>query len=170
MADELKPLGRVLAPQDWPVEVTTSVLGNFKVRTFERMTRPFRQRARDRRPGMSPEHLANIRRLPCALCGSTYNVEAHHLKSGPARRERGIGLKATDRYAIPLCGGPTGHHADIESYGSRREEEYCLQYNMPPYSVAQGLWNKRGSLTGMLAVLQAHWRSAILDLGERDHR
>jgi len=45
----------------------------------------------------APLYLREIRSRPCLLCGSTRAVEAHH--EGP----RGLGKKAPDWLAVPLC-------------------------------------------------------------------
>ncbi len=52
-----------------------------------------------------PEYLARVRSLPCLLSGrgGCYGpVEAHHAGKRP-----GMGLKAADRTAVPLC---RAHH------------------------------------------------------------
>lgn len=49
------------------------------------------------KPSRSPEHLAFVRSLPCCICGSHRNIEAHH--TGP----RGLSQKSSDLSAIPLC-------------------------------------------------------------------
>jgi hypothetical protein len=47
------------------------------------------------KPSDDPEYLAFIRLLPCLICGK--KAEPHHAG------QRGIGQKADDRTAIPLC-------------------------------------------------------------------
>ena len=44
-----------------------------------------------------PKYLAWIRTLPCIQCGATHYVQAHHAESG------GMGIKASDHTALPLC-------------------------------------------------------------------
>lgn len=106
------------------------------------------------REGMSDKHLALIRQLPCTCCPSTRQIEAHHLKSLAAGKERGTGLKATDRWAVPLC--KWQHHADIERLGSRREVEWFAQFGIDPHALATALWNATGNLDKMRKVLAAH--------------
>lgn len=62
---------------------------------------PIRRRSRtNSRPGRDSKYLKWIRTLPCANCGLEYSVEAAHTRAlGP----RGMGRKAADRSAIPLC-------------------------------------------------------------------
>jgi hypothetical protein len=45
-----------------------------------------------------PAYLAEVRRLPCAICRTTVGVEAHHPAQGRYSQRR-----APDRDAIPLC-------------------------------------------------------------------
>ena len=52
--------------------------------------------------GDCPEFLDHVRRLPCCARGEHFgHTEAHHAGS------RGLGQRASDTTAIPLC---TGHH------------------------------------------------------------
>ena len=52
--------------------------------------------------GDCPEFLDHVRRLPCCARGEHFgHTEAHHAGS------RGLGQRASDMTAIPLC---TGHH------------------------------------------------------------
>ena len=148
-------------------EVKRVLLNNLRPLISERFSRPRRQPASARRPGMSPQHLIHIRMLPCTVCYERQGIQAHHLKSGPARSERGVGRKATDRLALPLC---FLHHADLERYGSRREFEWFDAFGIDPYDLCVGLWNRRGNPDNMAAVLEAHKRDAIRTLGERARR
>lgn len=43
-------------------------------------------------------YLAHVRRHPCCSCGTTEAIHAHHVASG------GMGAKASDYLAAPLCG------------------------------------------------------------------
>ena len=49
------------------------------------------------KPSRDPDYLRFIRSLPCCVCGSRRNIEAHH--TGP----RGLSQKSSDYSAIPLC-------------------------------------------------------------------
>jgi hypothetical protein len=49
------------------------------------------------KPTRDTRYLAWIRALPCAVCGATCGIEASH--TGP----HGLGQKAPDSSAIPLC-------------------------------------------------------------------
>lgn len=49
--------------------------------------------------GEDPEHVKRVRAMPCAACGATPAGCAHH-KMGA-----GMGRRAHDHMAIPLCHG-----------------------------------------------------------------
>jgi hypothetical protein len=130
------------------------VLGNFKPTISERdKAKRTRKPPGARRPGMSEEHLALIRLLPSCISGRG-PCEAHHLKSGPAKAERGQGQKATDRWAVPL----TFHeHAELERLGSRHEEAWFRERGVNDVvELAAALWNGSGDLERMQKIEQAH--------------
>ena len=58
----------------------------------------------------SKKYLANIRKHPCLICGTT-EVQAHHLRHAD---QRGWGMKNGDEWAVPLC---TDHHMDCHRTG-----------------------------------------------------
>ena len=86
--------------EDWPQEVgKRKVFGNFRASITERRGRT-RVDFRKARPGMSPLHLINIRALPCSVCEERTGIQAHHIKFGGARSERGVFLDlAPTRYS-----------------------------------------------------------------------
>lgn len=92
-----------------------------------------------KREGNSAKHCALIRKLPCLVTGYAPAGTIHHLKSGPARLERGIGMKATDRWGVPLCF--QAHILGVETVGSKRELEWFQDRGIEdPYDVAKRLW------------------------------
>ena len=138
------------------------ILANFRTPVWKLQKR---ERPRDQRPGMDPEHLANIRKLPCCLCGERGKfVHAHHLQSGAARKERGVGLKATDRHAISLC---VAHHTELHRLGSRREIEFFAERGVDCHALASGLWNRRGDSDAMARVLLAHQLQAAATIARK---
>lgn len=156
--------------RDWPGECPKDIIyGNFRPTAYERATRPRRERARDRRAGMSKTHLARIRKCLCANpeCYRRTGIHAHHLQSGPARPFRGAGLKAVDRLAVPLC---WECHADLHRYGSRREFGWFDTRGLNPYLLANALWNKsrdrdeENSIEDMAAIVEMHKRNALATL------
>ena len=89
-----------------------------------------RKRLRPRRsPDRSPEYLAWIRMLPCAVCsrmrdGSTVIEAAHTNALGP----RGLGQKTTDFSAIPLCAAH--HREDLDSYHILGEKGFSHKHGV----------------------------------------
>lgn len=74
-----------------------------------------------------PALLDRVRALPCSVCGTRIQVEAHHIRDGQV----GAGQKAGDDEAIPLCRfhhreGPAAFHhlgrrAWEARFGTQRE-------------------------------------------------
>jgi len=111
--------------------------------------------AASRRPGMSKRHLALICQLPCCVTGRPGPSDPHHIKSGPARLERGTGLKATDRWLVPLS---REKHSEIEDLGSRNEEAWFRERGIDVVALAEALWAATGDLQEMERVLFKHTR------------
>jgi hypothetical protein len=66
--------------------------------------------SQERREGNSQKHRAIVKHLPCVVCWKT-PVDGHHLKMGLAGGERGVGMRATDKWLVPLC---RLHHDELE--------------------------------------------------------
>ncbi len=99
------------------------------------------KRRRQLRDGMSAAYLAAIRQLPCCACGAPAPSDAHHLKADTG--ERGAAMKATDRFAVPLCRGPQGCHTGaggVEAAGSRCEAAWFAERGVKPLVLAARLW------------------------------
>jgi hypothetical protein len=128
------------------------LLGNFKARS-----RPIRgsSKWRDRRPGMSVSHCELVRLCPCVVCLKVPAETVHHLKQ-TGTGERGIGVRSTDRWGVPLC--PTCHE-QIERVGSRGETAHFLTvWKVDPHSLARSLWASTGDLAQMTRITIAHHR------------
>lgn len=110
------------------------------------------------------KELAMIRQLQCSVCPERRYIQAHHLTGGMARHERGVGMRASDRWAVSLC---MAHHSDLHRFGSRKEAEWFAHYGILPYDLAQGLWNRRGDQSALARVLLAHQLQAIASLSRR---
>ncbi len=153
--------------KNWPQEIRKDVvLGNFRKTRAERAVEAKPRSWREKRTGMSAEHLVRIRQLPCCVCPENRGIQAHHNKSGAASKFRGVSLKAPDCFAVPLC---ALHHEEVERLGSRRELEWFLSKSlMDPYGLAEGLWNAtRRGLAAMRAVRDAHMQASITEAGRR---
>ena len=97
---------------------------------------------------MDAKHIEMIRTLPSCISGLN-PCEAHHLK---IKQERGVGLRATDRWAVPLT---HKEHMELERFGSRKEEEWFKSRNVRCYELANALWGARGFRDIMLKILAA---------------
>jgi hypothetical protein len=126
------------------------VLANFKSRS-----KPEKRQSkwRDKRPGMSVSHCELVRLCPCVVCLIVPAGTVHHLKD---TGERGIGVRSTDRWGVPLC--PLCHE-QIESVGSRNETAHFLAvWKVDPHSLARSLWASTGDLAQMTRITIAHHR------------
>jgi len=77
---------------------------------------------------LDPDYLKWIRTKPCAICGSTQNVQAHHEnRIGHST----LGGKCDDTRCIPMCYicHRIRHDKGKEIYGLRCPEARILRYN-----------------------------------------
>ena len=121
------------------------VYGNFKSKG------PKRKKKKQVRPGMSEEHLKNIRLLPCINCANTPS-EVHHLK---CTGERGVGMRSTDKWGVPLC--HECHINGVEKVGSRKEVRWFQDRGIDCLVFASALWANGYDLKAMEKVWIAHW-------------
>ncbi len=129
----------------------TRVVGNFKKPRRERQRG--NSRKADTRPGMSEEHLAFIRRLPCCIPGCRVHPAgtAHHLKS---TRERGMGLRSTDQHTLPMC---AEHHLyGVERVGSKRELHWFAKHGIEALDLAAALWRVSGDEVAGRNIVEAN--------------
>ena len=109
-----------------------------------------KKRPKKKRKGMDKKHLENIRKLPCLVCGDVPS-EVHHLKQGTG--ERGMGLRSTDRWAVPLC---HAHHINgVEKLASTQEAVWFMSYGIHnPLEIAAELWEARGDPEKMHGIIE----------------
>jgi hypothetical protein len=119
------------------------ILGNFRTKSKRR------PRARDRREGMSREHVRLVAMLPSCISGLR-PCDPHHLR---VKEERGVGLRATDRWCVPLT---REEHRLVHTVGSRKEEEWFQQRGVDPRALATLLWNATGDLVRMSEIVEEH--------------
>jgi hypothetical protein len=89
--------------------------------------------ATGKRPGMSKAYLEAIRRLPSCVSGHS-PVQPHHLRMA---LERGVGMKATDRWAVPLT---PAEHYNVHRIGSQLEAKWFAMRGIYCYALAFSLW------------------------------
>lgn len=128
------------------------VIGNFRPSISERVKK--KPSAQERREGNSEKHKLLIRLLPCCASGKRAPSDPHHLLSGPAGKERGVGMKATDRWLVPLS---REKHDELHRLGARREQAWFAEHGIADvYELANALWHATGDLKLMEKVLRAH--------------
>jgi hypothetical protein len=124
-----------------------TVLTNFKAPRAPKQRGP---NAASKRPGLSPDHLANIRQLPSCISGKT-PCDPHHLRCAGGR---GVSLKAEDRWAIPIT---REEHMAVHRFGSKREFLWFrAEHGINCLELARALWLNRGDLDAMRRVVAAH--------------
>ena len=77
------------------------------------------------------QHLAFVRQLPCVACGKAAPSSAAHVRTAT---DGGVGMKPSDRYAVPLC---TTCHAKQHRIG---ELTFWSARRIDPFNVAWRLW------------------------------
>ena len=126
------------------------VYGNWRVKSPKHVS------ASKRREGNSAEHLAIIRLLPCCVPGCSHPApnDPHHLKSEGAKKERSVGRRATDRFAVPLC---RLHHDSLERLPSTKEIEQFLDWGIEDiHALAEALWNAPKTVDAKTRIVWAH--------------
>jgi DNA recombination protein Rad52 len=81
-------------------------------------------------------HLRRVAQQPCLICGRL-PAQAHHLKF---LEPRGLGLKPSDAFAVPLC---RLHHRALHDEGN--EEAWWQQHKIDPVGEAERLWLGAGA-------------------------
>ena len=79
----------------------------------------------------SPQHLAQVGKLPCSVCGRT-PAHAHHLTF---MQPKALARKVSDEFTVPLC---AIHHRDLHSAGNERR--WWADQRIDPVPVARNLW------------------------------
>lgn len=126
--------------------------GNFKKPLRERIAEKGNSNWREERPGMSEDHCALIRQMPCCVCMAVPAGQIHHLKLGTG--ERGLSVRSSDRWGVSLC---LEDHDAVERAGTRNEQRWFSDRGIAdPIELAAALWSNTGDLPKMIAVLIAH--------------
>jgi hypothetical protein len=79
------------------------------------------------------EHLRFVASQPCLICGRS-PAHAHHVRYA---QPRGLSLKVSDEYTVPLC---ATHHHHIHT--TAKEREWWQERNIDPLKVASALWQQ----------------------------
>ena len=76
-------------------------------------------------------HLRLVAKQPCLICGRR-PCDAHHLRFA---QPRGLGLKVSDEFAVPLC---RGHHREVHRTGD--EARWWTTTGVDAIGIARKLW------------------------------
>lgn len=76
------------------------------------------------------KYLDWIRQQPCCICGDNVHVEAHHPRVGLLNADPGMAQKASDKWALPLCGR---HHRELHGMAER---EFWAGYGIDQFALA----------------------------------
>jgi hypothetical protein len=138
---------------DRPQEIRPpKVYGNFRPSLKDRARK--KPSAQERREGNSKDHLELVRQLPSCVSGVAGPCDPHHLRSSAALAERGVGMRATDRWAVPLL---RVEHDELHRISSRLEEAWFRERGIDDViELAAALWANTGDLERMWKVQQAH--------------
>jgi len=79
------------------------------------------------------EHLRYVAGQPCAICGRTPS-HAHHVRYA---QPRGLGLKVSDEFTVPLC---ATHHQHLHQ--TTKECDWWQERNIDPLKIASDLWEQ----------------------------
>ncbi len=79
------------------------------------------------------KHLSNVRHMPCCCCGAAAPSQPHHLLRGVPR---GMGLKASDCWVIPLC---YMCHSDLHDREGN-EIEFLQSWGVDGKALSLRLW------------------------------
>ena len=78
-------------------------------------------------------HLKFVASQPCLICGRQ-PADPHHLRFA---QPRGIGMKVSDEFTVPLC---RGHHRQLHQVGN--EQSWWANFKISPLEIARGLWEQ----------------------------
>ena len=118
---------------------------------------PARKQQPRQQSDADPAYLAMVRQCPCLRCGQDPAGEAAHVRLNSATHGKfgAKGKKPSDKWALPLCGGPHGCHAEQHKIG---ELPFWYAIDQSPFLICQKLYAARGDLITMRMVVTAERR------------
>ena len=90
------------------------------------------------------DHLRFVASQPCLICGRAPS-HAHHIRYA---QPRGLGLKVSDEFTVPLC---AIHHGQIHETG--KETEWWQKRDIDPLKAAANLWRDSRAAQSNLAEI-----------------
>lgn len=116
--------------------------------------RPKPKKRKNHRRIISEGHLNMIRQMPCILSGRP--AEAAHISYGDldhGKPHNAMGIKADDKYVVPLC--PELHRLCDGSQHDCSEREWWEQFDIDPIEIATKLWNIGRNYQAMLHIVNS---------------
>jgi hypothetical protein len=89
------------------------------------------------------QHLRFVAKQPCLVCGREPS-DPHHLRFA---QSRGLGLKVSDEFAVPLC---RAHHRELHRAG--KEVDWWARIGIEPIDIARRLWIETHPLIGSASL------------------
>jgi len=99
-------------------------------------------------------HLKFVASQPCLICGRQPS-DPHHLRFA---QPRGIGLKVSDEFTVPLC---RGHHRQLHQAGN--EVTWWENFQIDALAMAKDLWKQTHTKDGRV---DPQTQSTPIDTGE----
>ena len=91
-------------------------------------------------------HLRFVAKQPCLIC-ARQPCDAHHLRFAQAR---GLGLKVSDEFTVPLC---RGHHRELHRAGN--EASWWTTTGVDAIGIARKLWTETHPVRTSLGATDA---------------
>jgi len=88
----------------------------------------------------APSHYQWVGGYRCCIpgCDCQNKTERHHVRKGiPYEDKGGKSEKPHDKWIVPLCGGPDGHHEEFHRIG---HDTFEKKYGIDLKAVAAHLW------------------------------
>lgn len=104
-----------------------------------RISRSVPQPVRQPRAGDSRGYIIWLGTLPCFVTGSDPSDDPHHLMRGTPAGSRGMGLRAADRYALPVC-----RWIHDAAHASGDDEAMFTELGFDVRALTSELWGLRG--------------------------
>ena len=98
------------------------------------------------------QHLRFVAKQPCLVCGRE-PCDPHHLRFA---QSRGLGLKVSDEFAVPLC---RAHHREL--HRASTEVDWWARTGIEPIDIARRLWIETHPL--MVSASLPDWDRAALE-------
>lgn len=108
-----------------------------------------------RREGDDIRYRRAIKQLPCCVCFNPPPNDPHHLKRGT--NDRGMGMRSSDRWAVPLCRFPAKNNCHDKVEVSDELDWFFKRGIRDPLDLANRMWaawNREHSIEALLFAMR----------------